>query len=119
MRLLVVVLALMLVGLAVPVRANAQAMDDCPHTPTIASLRTCVQHAAAEGHIDNQGIVRSLLAKLDAGQAALDRGQVSVAIRDLEAFVHEVDAQTGKHIVAEHAAHLRMHAEMVIAVLEG
>jgi len=121
MRFLLVTLALIALGLAAPVPARAQAMDDCPHapTPTIASLRTCVQHATDEGHIDNQGITRSLLAKLDAAQAAFDREQTAVAVKGLEAFVRELDAQTGKHIVAEHAAHLRMHAQDVIAALSG
>lgn len=50
---------------------------------------------------------------------ALDRGQTSVAVRKLESFVRKVDAQTGKHIAAEHAAHLRMQAEAVIAALRG
>lgn len=119
MRVLLVTLALMVLGLAYPVPARAQAMDDCPHAPTITSLRTCVQHAADHGHIDNRGIARSLIAKLDAAQAALDREQAAVAINKLEAFVRELDAQTGKHIVAEHAAHLRMHAQDVIATLGG
>ena len=119
MRLLVVTLALILFGFVAPVPASAAVMDDCSHAATIPSLRTCVQHALDHGHIDSRGIARSLLAKLDAAQTALDRGQTSVAVRKLEAFVREVDAQTGKHIGAEHAAHLRMHAEAVIAALGG
>ena len=119
MRLLFVTLTLIVLGLAAPVAARAQAMDDCPHapTPTIASLRMCIQHAAEHGHIGNRGIARSLLAKLDAAQAAFDRNQTAVAVKKLEAFVHELDAQTGKHIIAEHATHLRMHAQDVIAAL--
>ena len=117
MKLLFVTLTLIVLGLVTPVPARAQEMDDCPHAPTIASLRTCVQHAADEGHIDNRGIARSLLAKLDAAQAAFDRNQTAVAVKELEAFVRELDAQTGKHIVAEHATHLRMHALDVIAAL--
>ena len=121
MRFLLITLALIALGLAAPVPARAQAMEDCLHPPKpdIASLQTCVQHAADHGHIDNRGIARSLLAKLDAAQAALDRKQPEVAIKGLEAFVRELDAQTGKHIGAEHAAHLRMHALDVIAALGG
>lgn len=119
MRFLLITLALIALGLAAPVPARAQAMDECPHPPTIASLQTCVEHAADAGHIDNRGIARSLIAKLDAAQAAFDREQTAVAIKGLEAFVRELDAQTGKHIVAEHAAHLRMHAQDVIAALGG
>jgi hypothetical protein len=119
MRVLLVTLALIALGLAAPVPARAQEMDDCPHAPDIASIRTCVHHAADHGHIDNRGIARSLIAKLDAAQAALDRRQTAVAVNKLEAFVRELDAQAGKHIVAEHAAHLRMHVQEVIAALGG
>jgi predicted negative regulator of RcsB-dependent stress response len=99
--------------------ARAQATDDCVHTPTIASLEACVEHAAQQGFIDNQGITNSLLAKLDAAQAALDRGQTSVAINQLQAFIHEVQAQAGKHIEQEHAGHLVEHAQVVIQALKN
>jgi hypothetical protein len=90
----------------------------CPHdTATVQALRECVTHAASEGHIDTAGITKSLLAKLDAAQAAVDRDQRSVAINHLEAFIHDVKAQAGKHIDAEHAAHLVEHATGVIQAL--
>ena len=95
------------------------AMDECPHEATIQSLRTCVQHAAEHGHIDNQGVTRSLLAKLNAAQAAQGRGQTEVAVKVLEAFAHEVAAQAGKHILQEHAEHLLLHAQVVIEALRG
>ncbi|HEX9133911.1 MAG TPA: hypothetical protein VF844_16590 [Ktedonobacteraceae bacterium] len=99
--------------------ARAQATDDCVHTPTIASLEACVEHAAQQGFIDNQGITNSLLAKLDAAQAALDRGQTSVAINTLQAFINEVQAQAGKHIVQPHAGHLIERAQLVIQALKN
>jgi hypothetical protein len=37
----------------------------------------------------------------------------------LESFVNEVEAQAGQHIGAMHAAHMVMHAGMVIAALGG
>ena len=117
MKLLVVALTLLVLGLLVPVPAHAQ-MDQCSHDATIQSLRTCVQHAAAEGHIDNQGVTHSLLAKLDAAEAAQGRGKPEVALNLLEAFVREVRAQSGKHILQEHAEHLVMHAQMVIQSLD-
>ena len=107
------------VGLLAPGTARAQTSDDCVHAPTISSLRTCVQHAADQGFIDNQGVTNSLLAKLDAAQAAQDRGQTSLAINQLDAFIHEVQAQAGKHIDPMHAQHLVMHAQMVIQALGG
>ena len=99
--------------------ARAQATDDCVHAPTITSLEACVEHAAQQGIIDNQGITNSLLAKLDAAQAALDRGQTSVAINNLQAFINEVQAQAGKHIEQLHAGHLVEHAQIVIQTLKN
>ena len=43
------------------------------------------------------------MAKLDAAQAAFDRGQTHVAVNLLNAFINEVNAQSGKHIAADHA----------------
>lgn len=94
---------------------------NCPghEGQSIASLRLCVAHAADEGHITNRGIVNSLFAKLDAAQRALDRGQPSVAINNLNSFINEVQAQMGKHIHADHAMHMIEHAQRVIAALGG
>ena len=110
---LITVAALSAVG---TVPALAQPMDSC-QASTIQSLQTCVQHAAAEGFITNQGVTQSLLAKLDAAQAAVDRNQPDVAVNLLEAFIQEVEAQAGQHIVADHAQHMVMHAQMVIEAL--
>jgi hypothetical protein len=93
---------------------QAQDMEMCQHGPGIPGLHMCVQHAVAEGYIDNAGIAQSLFAKLDAAQAAVERGQSGVAANILGAFINEVQAQAGQHIEAEHAAHMVMHAQMVI-----
>ena len=85
----------------------------------IASLHHCVMHAVDMGHITNAGVATSLMAKLDAAQAAFDKGQTDVAINLVNAFVNEVKAQSGKFIVADHADHLVMHAQMVIKTLGG
>jgi predicted negative regulator of RcsB-dependent stress response len=98
--------------------ARAQATDDCVHAPTIDSLEACVEHAASQGFITSKGVTNSLLAKLDTAQAALDRGQTAVAVNKLEAFIHEVQAQSGKHIDPMHAQHLVMHAQIVIQALQ-
>jgi len=125
MKLRFVVLALVLfvslvgVGLLAPGTARAQTSDDCIHAPTISSLRTCVQHAADQGFIDNQGVTNSLLAKLDAAQTAQDRGQTGAAIKLLNSFIHVVQAQADKHIEQEHAQHLVMHAQLVIQAIGG
>ena len=97
--------------------ARAQALDECPHAATIAALHACVQHAADHGVIDTPGLATSLHRKLDGAQAALERNQARVASNILEAVVHEVDAQSGRHIAAEHAQHFVMHVELVIGAL--
>jgi hypothetical protein len=99
--------------------ARAQTTDECALTPTIAALTTCVEHAVSQGLITSQGVANSLLAKLNAAQAAQDRGQTSVAINDLQAFINEVQAQAGKHIDAMHAQHMVVHAQVVIQALGG
>jgi hypothetical protein len=76
-----------------------------------------VQHAASEGHIDSSGVTTSLLSKLSAAQVALNRGQTSVAVYLLRAFINEVQAQSGIHIHAEHAQHMIAHANQVITAL--
>lgn len=114
-RYIVVFLALASLLLATPVLASDG--HGCAHDLTVKSLRDCVIHAAHAGHIDNQGVTQSLLTKLDAALAALGRGQPMVAVDNLKAFVQAVEAQTGKHIAAEHTAHLAMHAQQVIEAL--
>lgn len=89
----------------------------CAHEPTVEALRNCVIHAADVGHIDSKGVAKSLLAKIDAAQAALERGQTKAAVNNLNAFVKAIEAQAGKHIVSEHAAHLIMHANQVIEAI--
>jgi hypothetical protein len=123
-RLLVIVALFALVAfigfnLLTPGTVRAQTTGDCALTPTIASLTTCVEHASSQGLITSQGVANRLLAKLNAAQAALDRGQTSVAINELQAFIHEVQAQAGKHIDSMHAQHMVMHAQVVIQALGG
>lgn len=98
---------------------TARADDMCPDHmgTTIESLHHCVQHAHEAGHIDNAGVARSLLAKVNAALAAHDRGQDTVAIHHLEAFINAVEAQSGQHIDPEHAEHMIEHAERVIEAL--
>lgn len=113
---LTLVLAFAFANLRVPV-ASAAASDSCPQVPTISSLQTCVTHAASVELITNQGVAKSLLAKLGASQAALDRGQPDVAANIVRAFMLETQAQRGKYIDTEQADHMLMHAAMVIQAL--
>jgi len=116
-----IVIRLMLISMgSVVLGTSALALqsDDCPHpVATIGALRQCVMHAREHGHIDNDGIAQSLLAKMDAAEAAFDRGQPAVAINILEAFVEEVEAQAGNHIEQPEARHLAEHALAVVQAL--
>lgn len=122
-RVTFVVLALIamfaFVGLHAPAAFAQGSSDSCPLEAPVSSLHACVDHAAAMGVIDDHGVARSLLAKLDAAQAALDRDPPSVAVQLIQAFENKVNAQAGKHIDAEHAEHMLMHAQLVIQALEG
>jgi hypothetical protein len=115
-------LVFMVIALSLLAVSPVLAHEDmgCAHdATTIASLRECVVHAREMGHIDSDGLTRSLLNKLDQAQARLDRGQVDKAIDKLEDFVEKVEKQSGKHIDPMHAEHLIHHAHMVIMALGG
>ena len=52
-----------------------------------------------EGKIDNDGVYNSLMAKLQAIEASMDRkGKQNSAANVLQAFINEVTAQSGQHI---------------------
>lgn len=67
---------------------------------TLASLRATVARMLADGRIDSEGVARSLLANVDAADAAVARGQSQVARLVLGALALEVSAQRGKHVAA-------------------
>lgn len=116
----IVVLAVMGVFTIVGTRAPeviAQ-MGDNWNEATIQALLAGVQHGADAGLIDDHGVIGSLLAKLDAAQAALDRGQPSAAVHLIQSFMREVSAQTDHHIDATQAQQMLTHAQHVILALE-
>jgi hypothetical protein len=114
---LTIALLLALITASFPAPVFAGEDHECEHETTIESLRECIVHAADMGHIANQGVAKSLLTMLDAAQAALDRDQTHVAVNILHAFIQEIEAQAGKHIDSDHAAHLVSHARAVIDAL--
>lgn len=109
-----VVIAFVIFSLVGASPAKAQASDGCPPDTTVQSLQICVEHAAGQGFIDNQGVTNSLLAKLGAAQNAIDHNQPTVAINQLQALMREVQAQAGKHIDQIRAEHIIAHAQAVI-----
>ncbi|MDR6882047.1 polysaccharide lyase family 8 super-sandwich domain-containing protein [Bacillus sp. 3255] len=69
-----------------------------------AHLDEAVQYAYSRGWIENEGIYRSLLAKIEALQKQSQDGHVQEAMNALE---HFVSAQSGKKIDAKFAEHLK------------
>ncbi|WP_284645667.1 Ig-like domain-containing protein [Paenibacillus silviterrae] len=67
----------------------------------VSSLKTLIDEFTERSWIDNMGIANSLIQKLDTGQT--------------EAFLHEVQAQTGKHIRTEAALYLLRDIHAILA----
>jgi hypothetical protein len=65
----------------------------------------------------SKGIQTSLLAKLDAAQSNLARGEVTAATGTIGAFMNEVRAQSGKHISAGQAAEMTSQAQAIVHVI--
>ncbi|MFH1725379.1 MAG: fibrobacter succinogenes major paralogous domain-containing protein [Elusimicrobiota bacterium] len=83
--------------------------------------------ASAIGHLKSvveglglpHGIETSLLAKLESAQTSLDRGRDNAAANQLDAFINQVDAQSGKKIIAEDAGGLVETAGEMIDDING
>jgi hypothetical protein len=80
-----------------------------PSVPTVAGLISNVE--ALDVH---HGIKNSLLKKLAGVQEKLDSGNESAAHGKLEAFIAELEAQSGKKVSAETATELIADAREVL-----
>ncbi len=89
------------------------------HTVTevasIHSLMAAVESLYEEGLISGHGLFNSLLKKLEAALAALERGRAGTAENILGAFINELAAQGGKAIAADAAESLMMDTEWILA----
>jgi hypothetical protein len=113
-----VVLTLMAMSRMAVTPTRTQEADMCAHDdPTVEALRDCVEHAIDHGHIDDAEVAQSLLDKLDAAQAAVERRQDTPAVNILRAFIPSVEAQAGKSVLEPHAGHLVAHVQIVIEEL--
>lgn len=79
---------------------------------TPASILEDVQQFLQDGAIENSGIANSLLAKLSAAQ---DRADCSASANNYQAFINELQAQSGKGVSADAAATMIADAEYLIA----
>ena len=88
-----------------------------PWTP-IDELKAEIEELGSEGEIDNQGIVNSLIAKLNAAQKLVDKGKIDEAKSILEEdFVPQVQNLSGIHITPEAADNLIESAEYILSHL--
>ncbi len=99
--------------------AQTTAMSGCAQQANIETLEACVHHCADQGLITKQWVTLSLLDKLDSAENAVSYGRTARAINALNAFIAEVNAQSGTTIDPMHAMHLVMHAQIVIQTLEN
>ncbi|TET24925.1 MAG: hypothetical protein E3J73_07285 [Candidatus Bathyarchaeum sp.] len=88
-----------------------------PLPETIDRLKTKVEELGSQGEIVNQGIVTSLIAKLNVAQKLFDEGKIDQAKNILNAFINEVEAQSGKHITPDAADVLIESAEYILTNL--
>lgn len=85
---------------------------------TIGKLETKIEELGLEGEIDNQGIVKSLIAKLNTVQKLVDKGRMDGAKKMLEkAFIQQVRNLSGIHITPEAADILIKSAEYILSHL--
>jgi hypothetical protein len=82
---------------------------------TAASIKDDVNQFAASGDISKRGIVKSLLAKLDAAGDKLGASDCKTSANIYRAFIHEVNAQMGKSITSLAAAIMIADAQYLIA----
>jgi hypothetical protein len=66
---------------------------------TPASTSNVISQILKAGCIDNAGIANALTSKLAAAQAYMSAGDTQEAIDVLNALLHQVQAQSGKHIL--------------------
>ena len=85
---------------------------------TIDELKTKIDELGLQGEIDNHGIVKSLLAKLNAAQKLVDKGKMDEAKRILEEdFIPQVENLTDIHLTPEAAGILIQSAEYILSNL--
>jgi 2',3'-cyclic-nucleotide 2'-phosphodiesterase (5'-nucleotidase family) len=82
---------------------------------TVQSLKASVDRFYKEGKISSKDVYNGLMDKLNAAQMHLNSGNPKAAINSLNAFINQVNAQTGKKITKEAAALLIADARYVIA----
>jgi hypothetical protein len=94
---------------------NIAALAFEPVLITAESIKADVRSALASGVITNAGIANSLLAKLNAASDARSRGQCATAADIYNAFIGELQAQSGNEVATASATQLINEAKFLIA----
>ncbi len=94
---------------------NLAAIAFEPVLITAESIKADVRSALASGAITSAGLAASLLAELTAAADARSRGQCAVAANLYNAFISELQAQSGNLVAAATANQLITEAQFVIA----
>jgi hypothetical protein len=82
---------------------------------TPESIKDDVSQFLAAGKIKNKGEANSLLAKLDAAAKARTAGHCNTANNNYQAFINELNAQSGKGVDAAAAAIMIADAQYLMA----
>ena len=82
---------------------------------TADSIKDDVTQFLVAGAIKNKGLANSLLAKLNAAASARGRGECSTAANNYQAFINELNAQTGKGVDTNAATIMIADAQYLIA----
>ena len=81
---------------------------------TADSIKDDVRHFLQSGAIRNSGVANSLLAKLDAAGALRAKGNCNAAANIYQAFINELQGQSGKGVDAAAAAIMIGDAQYLI-----
>jgi hypothetical protein len=65
-----------------------------------------------------KGLKKSLIKKLESALSRIEKGQTHTTINNLNAFIHEINAQRGKKISYEIADQLIAEAQRIIEILQ-
>ena len=83
----------------------------------IDSLISIVNRFYKTGEIDNKGIMNSLIAKLETAKGKINSSNSKTAKNILQAFINEIEVQSGKHISEAAANILKNDATYLIEQL--
>ena len=81
----------------------------------LGTLQEYASRSWSEKWINNIGLLNSIVAKLNAAQAALSRGDNNAAKSQLSAVLNEVDAQAGKQLTFEAVGLLKFNTQYALS----